>query len=59
MESNNMLAEIFSFVSGPKVIHKIALLSKRVREILIKSKNQARNRTVTLKVQQPKIIEND
>jgi hypothetical protein len=39
-KSNDILAEIFSFIPGNEVIHKVALLSKRVRGILIKSKKR-------------------
>ena len=48
-KSNDILAEIFSFIPGHEVIHKVALLSKRVREILIKSKERFEHK-VTLKV---------
>ena len=47
--SNDMLAEIFSFVPGPEVIHKVALLSKRIRDILIKNKARLSFK-ITLKV---------
>ena len=53
-----MLAEIFSFMNGPEVIHKVALMSKRVREIIFKSSERSMFK-VTLKVGpsliQPKI----
>ena len=35
-----MLAEIFSFIPGPKMIHKVALVSNSVRKILIKNKRR-------------------
>jgi hypothetical protein len=44
-----MLAEIFDFLSDPDVIHKVALVSKRVREILIKNRERL-NFKVTFKV---------
>ena len=45
-----MLKEIFSYVTGPEIVHRVALLSKRVREILQKKKDQTRGYTITLKV---------
>jgi hypothetical protein len=35
-----MLAEIFSFIPGPEVINKVALVSNSVRKILIKNKRR-------------------
>lgn len=50
IESNDMLHEIFTFLPGYHIIHKTALLNKRMRQILIDKKNLATGRLITLKV---------
>jgi hypothetical protein len=50
VNSNDMLNEVFSFLTGGIIVHRIALLSRRIREILAKHKDTVRSRSITLKV---------
>ena len=50
MRSDNMLNEIFSFFSGAEVVHKLALLNKRIRGILKVITPFGEHRKITLKI---------
>lgn len=47
--------EIFSYLPGNIIIHKIALLSKNVRQVLKDKKDQVTGRLVTLKVNDTRV----
>ena len=51
--SKNMLNEVFSFLPGCTILHKIALLSKPVRDLLTVLAPFAANRLITLKLESP------
>jgi len=50
--SSDMLNEIFGFLSGQVIVHKIALLSKRVRRNLEKYLAFAPNRKIVISTRQ-------
>ena len=39
LDSKDMINEVFSYLPGCVIVHKIAMLSSRVRDILIKRKD--------------------
>lgn len=53
--SQYMMAEIFSFLPGNIIIHKAALISKRIRDLLQNTKDLVTGRMVTLKVSDTKV----
>ncbi len=48
--SENMLNEIFSFLPGYTIIHKIALINKRIRNALTKLEPFGQGRIISLKI---------
>ena len=48
--SKNMLNEIFDYLPGCDIIHKIAILSKRIRTGLTELEPFGRSRIITLKI---------
>jgi hypothetical protein len=50
-KSENMLNEIFSFLPGYTIIHKIGLLNKKIRNALTKLDPFGQERVISLKIQ--------